>query len=86
MAQKENKVTLSIVVAGNPTEVEANENAALQSVVEHALKQSGNVGQPADAYELKDERGNLLAMNLKVREVLAGGVLMFLSLKAGAAG
>lgn len=87
MAKKKTKETLTIVVNGQPVEVEANENAPLQSVVGKALEKSGNVGQPAENWELKDAAGALLDLRKKIGEYnFADDVKLFLSLKAGVAG
>lgn len=82
-----NKVTLTIVVNGEPVSVEANLNAPLNTVIAKALAESGNVGQPPENWELKDEAGNVLDGSKKIGDLgLASGVKLFLSLKAGAAG
>lgn len=82
-----NKVTLTIVVNGEPVSVEANLNAPLNTVITKALAESGNVGQPPENWELKDEAGNVLDASKKIGDLgLASGVKLFLSLKAGAAG
>ena len=81
----DNKVNLNIVVNGTPTTVEANENSAVASVIEKALHQTGNAGQPPDAWQLNDPDGNPLGLELKVRDVAAFPKL-YLSLRAGVAG
>jgi hypothetical protein len=87
MAKKTNKDTLTIVVNGQPVELEANENAPLKTVIGKALEKSGNVGQPAENWELKDASGALLDLDKKIGEYhFADGVKLFLSLKAGVAG
>jgi len=87
MSKKKVKETLTIVVNGQPVEVEANVNAPLKSVIGKALELSGNVGQPAENWELKDAAGVLLALDKKIGEyAFADDAKLFLSLKAGAAG
>ncbi len=86
MARKA-KETLTVVVNGQPVEVEANENAPLRSVIGRALELSGNVGQPPENWELKDAAGNLLDPDRKIGDYhFPEGVKLFLSLKAGVAG
>jgi len=81
------KETLTVVVNGQPVEVKVNEHAPLQTVIPHALKESGNVGQPPENWELKDAAGNLLDLNKKIEDFhFADDVKLFLSLKAGVAG
>lgn len=85
MAKK--KETLTIVVNGQPVEVEANDNAPLKSVIGKALEKSGNVGQPPENWELKDAAGNLLDPDKKIGEYgFPADVKLFLNLKAGVAG
>jgi hypothetical protein len=87
MAKKKKKETLTIVVNGQPVEVEANENAPLKSVVGKALELSGNVGQPPENWELKDAAGVLLDLGRKIGDYhFPDDAKLFLSLKAGVAG
>jgi Protein of Unknown function (DUF2604). len=82
-----NKETLTIVVSGEPVNIEVNLNAPLKNVVERALGQTGNVGQPLDKWELKDHGGALLDLDKKVGDYgFAAGTKLFLNLKAGVAG
>lgn len=81
-----NKDTLTVIVGGVPTEVEVNPNAALETVVEKALHQTKNVGQPKENWELKDAAGNLLDPHSKIAVYLAAGASVYLNLKAGVGG
>jgi len=84
---KKKKETLTIVVNGQPVEVEANENAPLGSVIGRALEKSGNVGQPPENWELKDAAGVVLDLGKKIGDYdFPEDVKLFLSLKAGHAG
>ena len=61
-------------------------HVTLLSVLEKALKKTENTGQPADAWQVTDEPGNLL----DVTGTLAGpgirdGAVLLASLKTGAA-
>lgn len=81
------KVTLEIIVNGQSTMVEANENAPLHSIIGHALAATGNSGQPPENWELRNEGGVLLAMDEKIGDLhLASGTRLFLNLKAGIGG
>jgi len=87
--EKENKnqITLTVIVNGKPTQVTANVHAPLHTIIPEALKQTGNVGQPPENWELKDEQGNPLDGNKKIEEFgFAIDAKIFLSLKAGVAG
>ncbi len=82
-----NKETLTVIVNGTPTEVEANENAPLKTIIPKALHQTGNSGQPPDQWELKDAQGNLLDLEKKIGDYhFPDDVKLFLSLKAGVGG
>lgn len=81
------KLTITIVVNGQPTVVEANTNAPLHTVIPKALADTHNVGQPPDQWELRDAAGSLLDPDKKTGELgLAAGVTLFLNLKAGVGG
>ncbi|NEJ11037.1 DUF2604 domain-containing protein [Rhizobium leguminosarum] len=82
-----NKITLTIIVNGEPVSVEANVNAPLNTAIAKALEESGNVGQPPENWELKDENGTVFDASKKIEDLgITAGQKLFLSLKAGAAG
>lgn len=82
-----NKLTLTVIVNGTPTSVEANDNAPLKTIIPKALEQTGNSGQPPDQWELKDAQGNLLNLDQKIGDFhFPPGAKLFLSLKAGVGG
>lgn len=82
-----NKETLTVVVNGQPTEVEANENAPIRTVIPKALGKSGNTGRPPEDWQLTDADGNLLDLGRKIEEFgFVPGVTLLLSLKAGVGG
>jgi uncharacterized protein DUF2604 len=83
----DHKRNLVIIVNGVPVEVERNANAPLLSVVEKALHESGNVGQPVESWEMRDAQGNILDPSRKIGDFdFPEGVKLFLSLKAGIGG
>lgn len=83
----ENKLKLTIIVNGVSYEVEANENSPLISVVEKALQESKNIGQPIDKWELRDEPGAILDLHKKINDYgFSSETKLFLSLKAGIGG
>lgn len=85
--QDENKINIFVVVNGVRTVVEANIHAPLHTIIPIALKNTGNIGQAPDSWELKDDKGGLLDTNKKIEEYgFTGEILLFLSLKAGTAG
>lgn len=82
-----NQIPLVVVVNGQPTPVEANLNAPLHSIIGKALEATGNQGQPAENWELRNQDGSPLAGEQKIKDLgLAPGAQIFLNLKAGVGG
>jgi len=80
-------VEFTIVVNGQPATFEAAPDEPMRAVRDKALQQTGNVGRPADDWELKDEAGNALDLDRLVKDYCFGEkVTLFLSLRAGVAG
>ena len=83
----DNKLTLTVVVNGQPAEVTTNVNAPLHTVIPEALTKTGNVGQPPENWELKDANGAALELSKNISEFgFTRETKLFLSLKAGVAG
>jgi hypothetical protein len=81
------KRLLTIIVNGVPAVVERNANAPLNSLVEKALNETGNVGQPIENWEMRDAAGAVLDLSRKIGEFdFPDDVKLFLSLKAGVGG
>lgn len=78
------KLAITVVVNGQPTQVEASPEASVQSLVEPALSQTGNAGQPPGNWELTDQAGKPVGPPRKVEEF--DGQTLFLNLKAGIGG
>lgn len=78
---------LIVVVSGSPHPVRANVHQTLEHVVAEALRESGNVGQPAADWELRTEDGVLLGQAMRVDAAgLHEGQTLFLNPRAGAGG
>lgn len=81
-----NKISLEVIVGGNPTTVEGNSNAPLHSILGKALQQTGNQGDP-DRWEFRDANGNPIDAAQTIGNLgLVDGGRIFLNLKAGVAG
>lgn len=81
------KTRFTIVVNGTPAEIDQNVNSPLRAVIERALSETGNVGQPPENWELRDEQGVLLEPDRKIGSYgFASTITLFLSLKAGVGG
>ena len=82
-----NQIDLKVVVNGQPVVVKANVEAPVNTLIEHALTQSGNSGQPITNWELRDASGQVLDPNRKIEDYnLQSGATLFLNLKAGIGG
>jgi len=82
-----NEIELNVVVNGQPVPVKANVEAPVSTLIEHALKQSGNSGQPIANWELRDASGQILDPTRKIEDYnLHSGATLFLNLKAGIGG
>lgn len=81
------KKTVSIVVNGVAAEIELNLRAALESIIEKALHQTHNTGQPKENWELKDAAGNVLDLHRSFSDYgFSTDVKLYLNLKAGVGG
>jgi len=79
-----NEIELNVVVNGQPVLVKANVEAPVSTLIEHALKQSGNSGQPIANWELRNASGQILDPTRKIEDYnLQSGATLFLNLKAG---
>jgi Protein of Unknown function (DUF2604) len=78
---------LVVVVNGVSYDVKANVEAPVLVVIEKALDESGNQGQPPQNWELRDAAGHVLDPQKKLEDYhLPDGTKLFLSLKAGVGG
>lgn len=81
------KLEIKVVVSGQPTMVEANEEAPLGTIIPRALEQTHNTSRPPSDWQLRDAAGNLLDGSRKIGSFgFAPGVELFLSLGAGVGG
>ncbi|UWU82989.1 DUF2604 domain-containing protein [Bradyrhizobium yuanmingense] len=82
-----NKLHVIFVINGEPTPVEGKPAEQLVKLLEKALKESENTGQPVDAWQVTDEPGNVLDVSKTLAELdIKNGATLLASLKAGAAG
>jgi hypothetical protein len=81
------KVSITVVVNGKPTDVEALDTAPLGAIIPDALRQTGNSGQPPENWELRDAEGNRLDINKLIGDYnFPEDYRLFLNLKAGVGG
>lgn len=82
-----NKIELTVVVNGQPVQVEGNLHAPLRTIIPKALQETGNIGQPPENWELRDGPGNLLDADQKIEDFhFTHETRLFLNLKAGVGG
>ena len=78
---------ITIVVNGQPVDLKVGLDEQIGEAVERALKDSGNSGQPAERWELRDETGQTVDTGKKIGESgIRPGAKLFLNLKAGVGG
>ena len=81
------KISITIVVNGQPTVVDAVESEPLGAIIPDALRQTANSGQPPENWELRDADGNLLDLEKNIGDYgFPEKVRLFLNLKAGVGG
>ena len=81
------KVSITVVVNGKPTDVEALDTSPLGTIIPDALHLTGNSGQPPDNWELRDAGGTLLDLNKTIGDYgFYDQPRLFLNLKAGVGG
>ncbi len=81
------KISITVVVNGQPTVVDAVEDDPLRAIIPDALRQTANSGQPPENWELRDADGNLLDLDKKIEDYgFDEKVRLFLNLKAGVGG
>jgi hypothetical protein len=81
------KFEITFVINGEPQKVKAAPSDRLMDVLEVALKESENTGQPVDAWQVTDEPGKVLDLAKTLAELgIANGAVLLASLKTGAAG
>ena len=81
------KISLTVVVNGQPTVVDEFIDVSLGTIIPDALRQTGNTGQPSDNWELRDVDGNLLDLHKTIEDYgFTDKTRLFLNLKAGVGG
>ena len=81
------KISITIVVNGQPTVVDTIEDAPLSTIIPDALRQTENSGQPPENWELRDADGTLLDLDKKIEDYgFPPKIRLFLNLKAGVGG
>ena len=88
---RENRVPkelhVTFVINGEPTPMVGKPDEQLVKLLERALKESENTGQPVEAWQVTDEPGNVLDVSKTLAELgVKDGAVLLASLKAGAAG
>ena len=81
------KISITVVVNGQPTDVDAIISDPVGSIVPDALRQTGNTGQPPGNWELRDVDGTLLDKGKTIEDYgFQDKVRLFLNLQAGVGG
>lgn len=81
------KITLTVIVSGTPTTVEANPKQKLRVIGQKALEQTGNTSRPLSDWTVKTRDGQVLDLNKTVEDYgFADGTQLIMSLNAGVGG
>ena len=81
------KISITVVVNGQRTVVDAFDDDALSAIIPDALRQTDNSGQPPENWELRDADGTLLDLGKKIGDFgFPEKTRLFLNLKAGVGG
>ena len=88
MTKQNQKTELTVIVSGAAVTLEVNNNQPLKSLVEKALKEASEAGDPEQWASFVEEGSDMVEIdaNLKVEDVLARAQTIYLNKKAGAAG
>ena len=81
------KISITVVVNGQPTVVDVLQAAPLGTIIPDALRQTENSGQPPENWELRDADGTLLDLEKRIEDYgFSEKIRLFLNLKAGVGG
>ena len=81
------KISITVVVNGQPTVIDAIGDDPLGTIIPDALRQTENSGQPQENWELHDADGTLLDLDKKIEDYgFSDKARLFLNLKAGVGG
>ena len=84
---KQKKISITVVVNGQPTVVDVIEDVPLGDIIPVALHQTANSGQPPENWELRDADGTLLDLKKDIGDYpFDEKTRLFLNLKAGVGG
>lgn len=81
------KISLTVIVSGTPTTVEANPKQKLHVVAQKSLEQTGNTSRPLSDWTVKTRDGQVLDLNKTVEDCgFVDGTQLIMSLNAGVGG
>ena len=81
------KISITVVVNGQPTVVDAIGDDPIRTIIPDALRQTENSGQPPENWELRDADGTLLDLSKTIEDYgFSDKTRLFLNLKAGVGG
>lgn len=84
---KTSGIEITVVVNGEPVQTKIDVNDPISKIVEEVLEKTGNTGQPAKDWEIRDASGNIVDLDkTAVALDLKPGATLYLSLKAGIGG
>lgn len=78
---------IKVVVNGQPISMSVRLDTLMQKVVQFALEETGNSGQPKDNWELRDASGQVIRLDKTIGELdVKPDATFYLNLRAGIGG
>jgi hypothetical protein len=85
--KNDNKISINMVISGKAYSLSFPSGQKMIGIVESTLSKTGNVGQPLENWELRDEIGTFIDLDKHLRDYsFQDNVTLFLNTKAGIGG
>ena len=85
--KEDKKISLTVIVSGTGTVVEANPKQKIRVIAEKALQETGNTGRPLSDWTVKTRHGDVLDLDKTVEDYgFKDGDQIVMSLQAGVGG
>lgn len=85
--KEDKKISITVIVSGTPTVVEANPKQKIKVVAQKALEQTGNTARPLSDWTVKTRQGEVLDLDKTIEDYgFKDGDQIVMSLQAGVGG
>lgn len=86
-SKQDKKISITVIVSGTPTVVEANLKQKIKVIAQKALEQTGNTTRPLSDWTVKTRQGEILDLDRTVEDYgFKDGDQIVMSLQAGVGG